>query len=176
MYPDQFRFRISETELSQKFCGRFRPGHFEGMLTVVLKLLQIVGATHAYFGEKDFQQLELVRQMARAFFLETSIVPCPTEREESGLALSSRNTRLSESEQDYASQLAVELRKKQSVEECSDRLRTLGFDVEYVEDFNGHRLAAVQYKNVRLIDNVPLAISVFRGQVDSKEVSHDSRS
>ena len=74
--------------------GAHRPGHFDGVLTVVLKLLQIASADRAYFGEKDWQQLTLVRGMVEAFFLPTRVVACPTVREPDGLALSSRNRRL----------------------------------------------------------------------------------
>src|SRR4029434_1281807 len=79
MYADGFRYRVSETELSTILEGAQRPGHFAGMLTVVLKLLNIASAERAYFGEKDWQQLHLVRGMAEAFFLKTAIVACPTD-------------------------------------------------------------------------------------------------
>ena len=75
--------------------GVYRPGFLEGVLTVVLKLLNLVRADRAYFGEKDYQQLRIVSEMAREFFLATQIVACPTVREESGLAMSSRNALLS---------------------------------------------------------------------------------
>src|SRR5262249_29466052 len=90
MYVDGFRYRVSEPEVSTILEGEHRPGHFGGMLTVVLKLLNIAAAERAYFGEKDWQQLSLVRGMADAFFLPTAIVACPTVRESTGLALSSR--------------------------------------------------------------------------------------
>src|ERR1700691_969747 len=75
--------------------GAYRPGFLQGVLTVVLKLLNLVRADRAYFGEKDYQQLKVVTEMAREFFLRTKTIPCPTIREESGLAMSSRNMLLS---------------------------------------------------------------------------------
>ena len=75
--------------------GAYRPGFLQGVMTVVLKLLNLVRADRAYFGEKDYQQLKIVTEMAQEFFLATQIVPCPTVREESGLAMSSRNMLLS---------------------------------------------------------------------------------
>jgi pantoate--beta-alanine ligase len=77
MYADGFRYRVSETQLSTTLEGIHRPGHFDGVLTVVLKLLNIAAAERAYFGEKDWQQLSLVRGMADAFFLPTTIVGAP---------------------------------------------------------------------------------------------------
>src|ERR1700722_15609352 len=63
LYPDNYRYRVMETELSQLFCGKYRPGHFIGVLTIVLKLLLLINPTYAYFGEKDFQQLQLIKGM-----------------------------------------------------------------------------------------------------------------
>jgi pantoate--beta-alanine ligase len=94
IYFDDYQLRVSETELSLELEGEFRPGHFNGMLTVVLKLLNLMQATHAYFGEKDFQQLLLINKMKSALFIPTEIVACKTIRAEDGLALSSRNSRL----------------------------------------------------------------------------------
>lgn len=95
MYPDQYHYKVTENQLSQQLCGAHRPGHFDGVLTVVLKLLNLAGAEKAYFGEKDYQQYLLIKNMVEAFFIPTEIIPCPTIREKSGLAMSSRNLRLS---------------------------------------------------------------------------------
>src|ERR1700677_3344315 len=73
IYQDKYRFQVSESEVSQTLCGRFRPGHFQGVLTVVLKLLNIADSHRAYFGEKDFQQYLLIKEMADAFFLKPQI-------------------------------------------------------------------------------------------------------
>ena len=85
--------------------GAHRPGFLQGVMTVVLKLLNLVRADRAYFGEKDYQQLKVVTEMAQEFFFPTQIVPCPTVREESGLAMSSRNMLLSPEARDKAAYL-----------------------------------------------------------------------
>jgi pantoate--beta-alanine ligase len=157
MYPNGARYAVVENELSRELCGAHRPGHFSGMLTVVLKLLQIADAERAYFGEKDFQQLLLVRGMCEAFFLPTEIVACPTVREADGLALSSRNARLSTAERALAPQFYSALKNSPSAGAARDRLASAGFVVDYVEDRQGRRLGAVRLGQTRLIDNVPLA-------------------
>ena len=154
IYPDEYRYKISESELSRQLCGAHRPGHFDGVLTVVMKLLNLAGAERAYFGEKDFQQLELVRGMAQAFFMETEIVPCPTVRENDGLAMSSRNLNLAPEARRTAPQLARVLRESPSAEIARRRLADVGFDVDYVEDIGARRFAAAKIGGVRLIDNV----------------------
>lgn len=156
LYPEGFRFSIHEKGLSEKFCGSFRPGHFDGMLTVVMKLLQAVRPDRAYFGEKDWQQLLLVKDLCRAFFLPVQIVPVATVRETDGLALSSRNVRLSEKDRPLAPKLYEILSTSATAEEAKDELNRAGFRVEYVEDFNHRRLAAAWLGPVRLIDNVEL--------------------
>jgi pantoate--beta-alanine ligase len=157
MYCDGFRYRVSETELSTTLEGVHRPGHFDGVLTVVLKLLNIAAAERAYFGEKDWQQLRLVRGLADAFFLPTTIVACPTVRESSGLALSSRNARLTTPDRERAATLHRVLSSAATVEDAIDQLTNAGFAVDYVADRDGRRLAAVRLAGVRLIDNVPLS-------------------
>lgn len=156
MYADGFRYRVSETELSTILEGEHRPGHFAGMLTVVLKLLNIAAAERAYFGEKDWQQLSLVRGMADAFFLPTAIVACPTVRESTGLALSSRNARLDVRDRERAAALHRVLTSAATRNDAIDQLADAGFAVDYVDDHDGRRLAAVRLHGVRLIDNVPL--------------------
>lgn len=154
IYPDAYRYRVSESELSLRLCGAHRPGHFDGMLTVVLKLLNIVRPTRAYFGEKDYQQLLLVRGMAQAFFLEAEIVGCPIVREPDGLAMSSRNQILDAAQRKLAPSFHRVLQEPMGTADAHARLQRLGFAVDYVEDFDGRRLAAVRLGGVRLIDNV----------------------
>jgi len=154
LYPDGYRYRVTEVAASRVLEGAHRPGHFDGVLTVVLKLLQLAAAERAYFGEKDWQQLELVRGMAEAFFVPTAIVPCPTVREADGLALSSRNSRLAASDRKRASALYRILSTARSAADAARELRAVGFIVDYVEDRAGRRLAAVRLDGVRLIDNV----------------------
>jgi len=88
--------------LTSMLEGRFRPGHFDGVATVVTKLFSLAGRCRAYFGEKDFQQVSVVRRLVRDLWLPVDVVACPTVREMSGLAVSSRNVRLSESERTVA--------------------------------------------------------------------------
>jgi pantoate--beta-alanine ligase len=156
MYADGFRYRVSETDLSTILEGEHRPGHFDGVLTVVLKLLNIAAADRAYFGEKDWQQLSLVRGMADAFFLPTTIVACPIVRESTGLALSSRNARLAAPDRARAATLHHVLTSAVTTDDAVHQLTDAGFAVDYVDDRDGRRLAAVRLRGVRLIDNVPL--------------------
>jgi pantoate--beta-alanine ligase len=98
MYPAGFRTVVNVEGLSDRLEGRVRPGHFRGVATVVLRLLEIVSPRFAYFGRKDAQQARIIRQMARDLALDTEIVACPIVREPDGLAMSSRNAYLSPSE------------------------------------------------------------------------------
>lgn len=158
MYPDSYRYRVVEDRDSKTMEGEQRPGHFDGVLTVVLKLLSLVDPERAYFGEKDFQQLQLVKGMVDAFFLPVEIVPCETARTDEGLALSSRNRRLSESAREKASQFPKILNTAPSAAEAIKRLKKAGFSVEYVVDQEGRRFGAVNLEGVRLIDNWALSI------------------
>jgi pantoate--beta-alanine ligase len=154
LYPNGYRFRMEPPAGDLVLEGAHRPGFFQGVLTVVLKLLNLVRADRAYFGEKDFQQLRLVTEMTREFFLPTAIVPCPTVREESGLAMSSRNALLSEDARKRAASLYRILCTAPDPAEARAALEAEGFAVDYVEERWGRRLAAVFLEGVRLIDNV----------------------
>jgi pantoate--beta-alanine ligase len=156
LYRDGYRYRVTETERSRVLEGAFRPGHFDGVLTVVLKLLVLAAAERTYFGEKDWQQLTLVRGMVAAFFLPTVIVGCPTVRERDGLAMSSRNSRLSPSDRMIAPRFYQALGEPATADAVAHRLTAEGFAVEYVQDWGDRRLAAVRLGGVRLIDNVPI--------------------
>jgi pantoate--beta-alanine ligase len=161
LYPDGYRYRVSETEVSQRLCGLSRPGHFEGVLTVVLKLLQLARADRAYFGEKDYQQLTLIRGMAEAFFLDTEIVGCPTVREADGLALSSRNLRLTPEQRETAPELIRAMTEVSDLEQARKRLDEKGFAVDYLvderlPDGRRRRFAAATLGEIRLIDNIAL--------------------
>lgn len=153
LYPDGYRYRVAETEMSRLLCGANRPGHFDGVLTVVSKLFNIAGPRRAYFGEKDYQQLQLIKGLAAAFFLPVDIVACPTVREADGLALSTRNLNLSPAERRKAGSFPRLLASRGSTDPVRRALETAGFTVDYVEDFQGHRCAAVRVGAVRLIDN-----------------------
>jgi pantoate--beta-alanine ligase len=156
MYPDQYNYKIAEKQLSQELCGASRPGHFDGVLTVVMKLFQLVQATRAYFGEKDYQQLSLIREMVRAFFLEIEICACPTVREADGLAMSSRNVRLSEAGRKKAAFFARTFLTTQSLKKIHSTLQQEGIEIDYLAEHDGRRFAAVLIDNVRLIDNVKI--------------------
>jgi pantoate--beta-alanine ligase len=156
LYPQGRRFRIEEESLTQPMEGVCRPGFFEGVMLIVLKLLNLVRAGRAYFGEKDFQQLLVVRELAREFFTGTEIVACPTIREASGLAASSRNALLSPAAREKAAALFRVLTSVPAPESAIAQLEEAGFSVDYVEEHWGRRFAAVRLEGVRLIDNVPL--------------------
>lgn len=156
MYPDGYRYKVTENQLSHKLCGRYRPGHFDGVLSIVLKLFNIVRPTKAFFGEKDFQQLSLIRGMVESFFLDLEVIAVPTVRESDGLAMSSRNLRLNIEERALAPRLFETLNLKEAPAEISKRLEDLGFKVDYVEDDNHRRYAAAFLGSVRLIDNVEI--------------------
>ncbi|MBQ3611092.1 MAG: pantoate--beta-alanine ligase [Firmicutes bacterium] len=103
MYPDEFCAAVDiESEMTKQLCGKSRATHFKGVCTVVSKLFNIVGADKAYFGEKDAQQLAVIKTMARDLDMDIEIVGCPTVREEDGLARSSRNTYLNADERKAA--------------------------------------------------------------------------
>lgn len=156
IYPDDYRFRVSESDFSRRFCGAQRPGHFDGVLTVVMRLLNLVRPDNAYFGEKDYQQLQLIRDMTSAFFMPVNIVACATVREADGLAMSSRNQHLDETGRAKAASLYTALKHSRTASEARQTLTGKGFDVDYVEDIANRRLAAARLGRTRLIDNVEI--------------------
>jgi len=156
MYPPGFQTWIDVTELGSILEGEFRPGHFRAVATVCCKLFNIVRPDAAYFGQKDAQQVEVVRRMIRDLDLELELRVVPTVRDEDGLALSSRNVLLSPAERELAARLPQALATRDPAE--ARRLLN-GFDVDYVEvaSFDPPVLAAaVRIGGTRLIDNVPL--------------------
>jgi pantoate--beta-alanine ligase len=111
MYPSPSVCRVEVGTLTEHLCGPFRPGHFSGVATVVMKLLQIVRPQRAYFGEKDAQQLAVIRRMVSDFNVPATIVGVATVREPDGLALSSRNLHLSAGERPKAIALYTALQR-----------------------------------------------------------------
>ena len=166
LYPDDYRYRVDEDGLSASLCGAHRPGHFSGVLTVVMKLLNLVRPSRAYFGEKDYQQYLLIRDMCAAFLMDVEIVPCATVRAPDGLALSSRNALLDADGRARAPEFARLLRSSDTDDAVARRLEAAGFAVDYVETRAGRRFGAVVVRGggreVRLIDNVsvPFAASL----------------
>jgi len=156
IYNDDYRFKVTENDFSRLLCGAHRPGHFDGVLTVVMRMLNLVRPDNAYFGEKDYQQLQLIRDMVSAFFMPVNIVACATVREADGLAMSSRNRRLDEHSRAKAAALYAALKQSRTAAEARKVLTTQGFDVDYVEDIAGRRLAATRLGSTRLIDNVEI--------------------
>ncbi|WED43176.1 pantoate--beta-alanine ligase [Legionella cardiaca] len=156
IYSDNYRYQIQETELCQLMEGKHRPGHFTGVLTVVMKLLHLAQPQRAYFGEKDYQQFLLIRDMVETFFLDIDIKACPTIREASGLAYSSRNNRLTAEEKREAENFARIFHQHKSCELLVEELKQNNINVEYLEDYQQRRFVAVTIGNIRLIDNYSL--------------------
>lgn len=154
IYFDNYRYKITENLFSNQLCGAYRPGHFDGVLTVVLKLLNLVKPQRAYFGEKDYQQYLLIKEMVASLFLDIEIISCATVRDHDGLALSSRNKHLSADERKLAAEFAKLLHSDFSVEIINQQLNSMGFIVDYIEEREGRRFGAVHVGNTRLIDNV----------------------
>ena len=158
LYPDDFRFRVDETMFSRELCGRHRPGHFTGVLTIVLKLFNLVQPRRAYFGEKDYQQLLLIRDMCTALFVDVDVVPCATVREADGLAMSSRNALLDGPARALAPRFHELLAADLDDASVSKQLAAAGFEVDYVETRDERRFGAVSVasrgSSVRLIDNI----------------------
>lgn len=156
IYKDDYRFKVTENDFSQRLCGAHRPGHFDGVLTVVMRLLNLVQPDNAYFGEKDYQQLQLIRDMVSAFFMPVNIVACATMREADGLAMSSRNQHLDAANRAKAAALFAALKHSSTAAQARQKLAGQGFDVDYVEDIANRRLAAARLGSTRLIDNVEI--------------------
>jgi pantoate--beta-alanine ligase len=171
IYPDGMEksSKVSVPNLSNIMCGEFRPGHFEGVATVVAMLFNIVQPQVAVFGEKDFQQLVIIRKMVEDLNFPVKIIGVETEREESGLALSSRNQYLSEQEKATASQLYCVLRSvaglvKQRVtdkspepdnfldieQDAMKQLAELGFKPEYLQVRDAPELALGNIRSTNL--------------------------
>lgn len=181
VYPDGHATTVSVVGVSEPLEGRMRPGHFDGVATVVTKLFGMTEANRGYFGQKDWQQLQVVLRLVRDLNLPVTVVGCETIRETDGLAMSSRNMRLTVAGRAKAGVLfaaitsaAADIRAGQSdrmaIREAAEAIRGAGFDrVEYIElrdaetlmpSDDPHRprrmLAAAWLDGVRLIDNIPV--------------------
>jgi pantoate--beta-alanine ligase len=159
MYPPGFQTWVDVTELGAILEGRFRPGHFRGVATVVLKLLNVVRPTRVYFGQKDAQQVEVIRRLIADLAVEVELRVVPTVRDEDGLALSSRNAQLSPAERATALALPRALATRERAAALAELESSNGLEIDYLEvaDFDPPVLAgAVRVGETRLIDNVTL--------------------
>lgn len=179
MYGDQFATQIRVDGLTDCLCGATRPGHFDGVATVVTKLFLQTGADKAFFGEKDFQQLQVIRRVVADLNIDIRVIGCPTQRENDGLAMSSRNMRLSAEARAIAPSLNHIMQKciidakagkslNETVSYAKQRLAEMGFGkIDYFEFRDSAQLelveeldrptrlfAAVFLEDVRLIDNI----------------------
>jgi pantoate--beta-alanine ligase len=187
VYPPGFDTLVSVGAVAQPLEGAARPGHFDGVATVVAILFDLIGADHAYFGQKDAQQVMVIRRMARDLALPTEVIACPTIREPDGLALSSRNVHLSHVERAAAPvvrrALLAARQRWAAGERSADVLRAAMLDefdreplaaVDYVSVADGVTLTeldriegpallstAVRFGATRLIDNEPLDAEPF---------------
>jgi len=158
LYADGYRYQVVENQFGNELCGANRPGHFTGVLTVVMKLLNLVRPARAYFGKKDHQQYLLVRDMVDTFFMDTQIIGCETVRECDGLAMSSRNQLLSPEARRVAGHFNRVLRLPDCDEKIRAELLELGVTVDYLETRANRRYGAIVVDSngstVRLIDNM----------------------
>jgi len=191
IYPEGFATTVSVSGVSDGLCGATRPGHFDGVATVVTKLLLQTDADRAFFGEKDYQQLQVVKRLATDLDLKTEIVGCPTIREDDGLAMSSRNLRLGAGPRETAPVIGRVLttaakaiargeNPAQALDTAKEALLSAGFDsIDYLElrsdpdlqlmtkaDRPARLFLAAWLDGVRLIDNVAVA---GRQKVESSE-------
>jgi pantoate--beta-alanine ligase len=185
MYPNgqESQSIVSVPDVSMGLCGGSRPGHFDGVATVVTKLFNMVQADKAYFGEKDFQQLAVIRKMVADLCIPVDVVGVPTERNSEGLALSSRNGYLSANELELAPAIFTALQEVSTaiqqgndfattLDETQQRLNKQGFKVDYlalcresdlkpatVDDTKLVVLIAAFLGSARLIDNLPFPLN-----------------
>ncbi|GAB4284746.1 MAG: pantoate--beta-alanine ligase [Marinilabiliales bacterium] len=174
MYPEDYKMDFDFGYLEQVLEGKFRPGHFKGVGKVVFRLFDIVKPDNAYFGKKDYQQLAIIKKMVKDYNLPVNIIPCPTVRENDGLAMSSRNVRLSPEERNIAPEIYKILKyssllvKSHTVKEVEDIIKNKinsikKFNLEYFEIVD-----AETFKKINQWDETdkPLGcIALFLGSV-----------
>jgi pantoate--beta-alanine ligase len=182
MYPDGFCTNVRQEKITDFLCGKLRPGHFNGVTTIVTKLFNIIQPDRAYFGQKDYQQSAVIKRLVADLNMDIDIKVCPTVREEDGLALSSRNKRLNLEERQSAlciygsllkarAMFASNIRNtKEIIEEMASVIKkTKHTKIDYISIVNAHTLedlssingkalaaVAVWIGNTRLIDNTIL--------------------
>jgi len=194
MYPDGPRTSVQPGPLGAELEGASRPTHFAGVLTVVLKLLQIVRPDRALFGEKDYQQLVLIRQMVEDLNVDAEIVGVPTVREPDGLAMSSRNRYLSDVEREQAGALSAALlagmyAASTGTPAALDAARAVldevpAIDVDYLEvrdpglgpapaEGAARMVLAARLGNTRLLDNIAIDVGATAGTDGQRPVGSD---
>ena len=167
MYLDRHSVYVCEEDLSKGLCGARRPGHFRGVCTVVAKLFNLAHPNFAVFGQKDYQQAQVIRRMVRDLNFDLEIVVAPIVREPSGLARSSRNTYLSASEREMALAISRGLKGLRTLKGLKADLEKAGLRVDYVECVDAETLVprkkiekgccvlvAAYCGKTRLIDNI----------------------
>lgn len=162
---------IKAPDLSYRLCGKSRPGHFDGVLTIVNKLFKIIDPKIAYFGLKDYQQYLLIKNHAASFFPNLIITGCLTERSNSGLALSSRNNLLNTDEVKLARNIFIELSLIKTnytlnnlitlTDQATKNLENLGFKIDYLEAVDAATLCKINDTT----DNILIAIAAYLGNV-----------
>lgn len=174
VYPEPDTRMFDFAPLDTVMEGKFRPGHFNGVCQVVSRLFDLVKPDRAYFGEKDFQQLAIIREMVKRLHYDIEIRPCPIVREKDGLALSSRNARLSEAEREIALKISQSLFKSRTFgaehSVCETRklvekeiAETEGLRVEYFEIVDGNTLQSIT--DWQDTDYAVGCVTVFCGEV-----------
>ncbi|HSQ89329.1 pantoate--beta-alanine ligase [Romboutsia sp.] len=173
MYENDFSTFVDMTGLTKELCGKSRPIHFRGVCTVVNKLFNIVCPDRAYFGQKDAQQLAIIKKMVRDLSFDVEIIGCPIVREEDGLAKSSRNAYLSNEEREVATILNKSLMKARKLIEGGERSSKLIIN-SIIQTINSEPMARVDYVNVvdslsiepveNIESSVLIAIAVYIGK------------
>ena len=181
MYPEEDKRCFSYPEVDSVMEGAFRPGHFNGVCQIVSKLFYIVKPDCAYFGEKDFQQIAVIKAMVADLKLPVEIIPCPVVREESGLAMSSRNTLLTDEERRTAANIYQVLKKSKlfaanhsladTYHYVVDTLNSvIGLEVQYFSIVNGDTLQEVGRWDEA--DYIVGCITVFCGAAPIRLIDH----
>jgi pantoate--beta-alanine ligase len=172
MYPaGETKIGLTHYQIGNDLEGASRPGHFEGMLTVVTKLLNITKPIATFFGEKDFQQLVLVKQLVSDLNMEINVIGVPTVRDQDGFALSSRNKRLSQTQRELASQIPATLTLlKRSISEGHELTSAINIATEYLTNFPEIKIDYLELRNQQLgkpsnTDSVRALIAVQIGEI-----------
>ncbi len=181
IYPNDYKTWITVEKISAEFCGKSRPIHFRGVATIICKLLNIVNADFLFLGEKDFQQLVVLKQMVKDLNFKTEVIGCPIMREKSGLAMSSRNKYLSKIERKNAISLYDSLQlvktnfqngiidSQKNISQMQKLIEEKGGIVDYIEIIDSQNLEKI----IQLKERCRVLIAVFFGKtrlIDNVEI------